>query len=539
MDTFGQKTKTIIGAGYIRESTEEQDKGYSPDNQERQIKSYAERNNIDVKFWYKDLVTGTSTVKRDNFKQMISDAELHKFGIIIVFHSSRFARNVKEARQYKTLLREKLGIDVVSVTQHFGDWQNPSSFLNEGVNELFDEHYSRVVSFWVRHGLAEKRLQGYQRGNPPFGYYKKQIGFDKEKARPIYEKEWRVHPQESKIIKKIYQLYTTGKYSYQDLAGILRHEGEKTKYKNPFTYSSIKDILGNKVYLGYVVSPRKKDLSDIKGKHPAILTKKLFDEVQKIKNIRNATIGRPVAQHRFYLLQGLLYCYRCAKYLLGKENKPQAKLIPKMYCHAQRWFDSKGQRQERYFYGCKLKREMRGCKQKDVACEIIDQQVLKIMEGVILPEDIIQMTLKKLNDLFDNFKKSENEQDKVRDLEKKKQKLMFLFTNTDDLSEESYLKQIQQIDEQLAIYSTLGMTEKKKGATKRVAMVETEKFLRDFKKFWKSDIGPEEKRAWIQMAIKRIWVKDEKVVGVEPNDDFKPLFASLRKVSGQPPIVTP
>jgi len=522
-----KKLKKIIGAAYVRESTEDQDKGYSPDNQERQIRSYAERNNIDVKFWYKDLVTGTSVAKRNNFKQMIKDAELHKFGVIVVFHTSRFARNVKEAREHKTLLREKLGIDVISVTQNFGDWKNPSSFLNEGVNELFDEHTSRTISFWVRHGLAEKRLQGYQRGNPPFGYYKKRIGYDKEKDRPIYAKEWFIHKEESEIIKKIYKLYATNKYSYQDLASTLRNEGKKTKYKNPFTYSSIKDILGNKVYLGYVVSPRKKDLPDLKGKHPSILTEKLFDEVQRIKNERNASIGRPVAQHRFYLLQGLVYCYHCAKYLLGKEDKPQAKLIPKMYCRAQRWFDGKGQRQERYFYGCKLRREMRGCKQDDVPCEIIDKQVLKIMEGIVLPDDIIRMTLKKLGGMFDDIRKSKTEQDKVSDLENKKKKLMFVFTNTDSLSEENYLKQIQQIDTQLTIYRSLGVNEKTKGITKKVAVTETEKFLRNFKKFWQSDIGDDERRAWIQMVIKRIWVKDEKVVGIEPNDDFKSLFSAL------------
>jgi hypothetical protein len=41
------------------------------------------------------------------------------------------------------------------------------------------------------------------------------------------------------------------------------------------------------------------------------------------------------------------------------------------------------------------------------------------------------------------------------------------------------------------------------------------------------------------MTIKRIWVKDEKIVRIEPRDDYKPLFKAHQKVIGQAPVVTP
>lgn len=163
-------------------------------NQKRTIEDYAAKHNIKITEWYKDLISGTNALKRDDFQRMITDAMQKKFEVILVFHTSRFARNVEEARQYKNLLRKKQGIDVLFVTQHFGDHDNPSSFLNEGVNELFDEYYSKQLSFWVRSTLMEKRRQGKQVGNPPFGYYKKKLGFDKENNRPMYSKEWLVQP---------------------------------------------------------------------------------------------------------------------------------------------------------------------------------------------------------------------------------------------------------------------------------------------------------------------------------------------------------
>lgn len=175
------KQKQRLGVAYIRESTKEQDKGYSPETQEQKIKDYAEDHNIKIVETYKDLISGKLAVKRDDFQQMMNGAMQKKFEIILVYHSSRFARNVKEARHYKELLREKLNIDVVSVTQKFGDWNRPDAYLNEGINELFDAYYSKQLSFWLKGSLMQKRLEGKELGNPPLGYYKKRLVLTKQR----------------------------------------------------------------------------------------------------------------------------------------------------------------------------------------------------------------------------------------------------------------------------------------------------------------------------------------------------------------------
>lgn len=47
------------------------------------------------------------------FQQLMADAAERRFDVVLVFHTSRFARNQVEARRYKALLRERLGIRVV------------------------------------------------------------------------------------------------------------------------------------------------------------------------------------------------------------------------------------------------------------------------------------------------------------------------------------------------------------------------------------------------------------------------------------------
>ena len=46
----------------------------------------------------------------------------------------------------------------------------------------------------------------------------------------------------------------------------------------------------------------------------------------------------------------------------------------------------------------------------------------------------------------------------------------------------------------------------------------------------------EEMREFIRMAIKRIWVKDKRIVAIEPRDDFKALFSAHKKVIAQAPV---
>jgi DNA invertase Pin-like site-specific DNA recombinase len=469
---------------------------------------------------------------------MIEDAMQKKFEAILVFHTSRFARNVAEARQYKELLRKKQGIDVIFVTQQFGDYDNPSSFLNEGVNELFDEYYSRQLSFWVRSTLMEKRKQGKQNGNPPLGYYKRKIGFDQNKNRPIYDPKWQIDTKESALVVRIYKMYATGRYSYSDIAEILNKEGLQTKYKLPFTYSTMKGVLGNKVYLGFVGNIRK-TYEPIPGEHPPIVKDKLFNEVQKVIQERRNTKGRPVAQHRFYLLQDLAYCHRCIKYLKGKEDKPYAKFLPKMYCETHSWEYPKGVKRETLQYCCKLKRETKTCDQPDVKTSIIDEQVLQFMAGFNLPSDVVEKTLANLRRLFDVASGSAKDTDMVAKLQNKKKKLHFQFQNTDMYTEMEYLKAIREIDTQLTKYDNLGLVDNSAKLKASECIKKTEEFLRDFKKFWTSEIGDQERREWLLITIKRVWVKDQKVIAIEPHDDYKALFSSHKKLFVQSPSATP
>ena len=159
-------------AAYIRESTEEQGQGFSPDAQRQAISKFASENELQLTREYCDFHSGwRKSEARPEFQRLMADAAEGLFDVVLVFHTSRFARSQIEARKYKQLLRERLGIRVVSVTQPMGeDPSDPSSFLAESIHEMFDEYYSVSLSFWTKSGLREKARQGHLVGTLPWGY---------------------------------------------------------------------------------------------------------------------------------------------------------------------------------------------------------------------------------------------------------------------------------------------------------------------------------------------------------------------------------
>lgn len=71
-------------ASYIRESTEEQGRGYSPDGQRQAIARYAANHGMQLVEEYIDFETGRHADKRPDFQRLIEHAMEHRFEIVLI-----------------------------------------------------------------------------------------------------------------------------------------------------------------------------------------------------------------------------------------------------------------------------------------------------------------------------------------------------------------------------------------------------------------------------------------------------------------------
>ena len=259
----------------------------------------------------------------------MADAAEGKFDVVLVYHTSRFARNQIESRRYKQLLRERLGIRVISVTQPMGeDPTDPSAFLAESIHEMFDEYYSVSLSFWTRSGLREKARQGHLVGSLPWGYIRDP---DTKLATP--------DPERAPLVLEMFERYATGQESDRTLAAWLNAKGARTARDRPFGKDTVREMLCNAAYAGYVTGLRDKSRS-IHGLHEPIVREELFDRVQEVRAWRTRVL-KPGPPSEEYLLRKLLYCERCGARMHGTSgSKPR---VRRYMCSTRRYGHSCGE----------------------------------------------------------------------------------------------------------------------------------------------------------------------------------------------------
>ena len=176
-------------------------------------------------------------------------------------------------------MRERRDIRVVSVTQPMGDDpSDPSSFLAEPIHEMFDEYYSVSLSFWTRAGLAEKARQGHLGGQLPWGYVRDP---DSREAVP--------DPQRAPLVRGMFERYATGQESDRTIAAWLNAKGARTAKGRAFAKDTVREMLVNAAYCGYVTGLRDQS-REIRGRHEPIVTEELFNRVQEVRSWRTRVL---------------------------------------------------------------------------------------------------------------------------------------------------------------------------------------------------------------------------------------------------------
>ena len=317
-------------AAYVRESTEEQGQGFSPDAQRQAVVKFAAENDLTIVGEYCDFHSGWRKADgRPEFQRLMADAAERRFDVVLVFHTSRFARNQVEARRYKALLRERLGIRVVSVTQPMGDDpSDPSLFLAESIHEMFDEYYSVSLSFWTRAGLAEKARQGHLVGQLPWGYVR-----DPDTSEAVPD------PDRAPLVLGMFERYATGHESDRAIAAWLNAKGARTARGRAFGKDTVREMLVNASYCGYVTGLRDQS-REIRGRHEPIVLEALFDRVQEVRSWRTRVL-KPGPPSDEYLLRKLLYCERCGARMHGtRGSRPP---VRRYVCSTRRYGDPCGE----------------------------------------------------------------------------------------------------------------------------------------------------------------------------------------------------
>lgn len=312
-------------ACYIRVSTDKQEE-LSPASQLKEIRKWAKDNGYiltdDYIFMENEGISGRKAGKRLEFQRMIATAKIKPkpFDAIIVWKFSRFARNQEESTFYKGLLRKKLGIDVISISEPV--LEGMFGRLIEMIIEWFDEYYSVNLSGEVMRGMTEKAMRGGYQSDTAYGYRM-------NKATGIPE----IIPEEAEIVRIIFDMGCDISNSYHDICRHLNQMGAKTKRGNSWELRTVKYVLSNPFYIGKIRWNRQHHESHtIKekeqwiitdGRHEPIISLEKWHMAQDImskRSLRAKPKIRPMSTKHW--LSGLIKCDACGSSLfLGATGK--------------------------------------------------------------------------------------------------------------------------------------------------------------------------------------------------------------------------
>ena len=303
----------IAVAYYARVSTDKDEQLNSLENQQRFYEEYI-RSNPNWTFaggYVDEGISGTSVAKREQFLQMIEDAETGRFDLIVTKEISRFARNTLDSIRYtRELLRHGVGV--------FFQNDNINTFDKDA--ELRLTIMSSIAQDEVRK-LSERTRFGFKRAqeNSVLLGQNNLFGYNKVNGR------LEIVEQEAEIVREVFERYVAGEMGLRAIANDLDRRGIVGKQRKPLTYSTLYGMIRNPKYKGFYAGRRyaTRDYRDGRSyrldadkwivhedaKVPAIVPEPLWEEANRLLAERGKTMKQHAqASQNRYAYSGKLIC---------------------------------------------------------------------------------------------------------------------------------------------------------------------------------------------------------------------------------------
>ena len=442
----------IMVASYCRVSTDKEDQANSFEAQQRYFKEYIARQpDWELYDVYADEgITGTSTKKRAQFNQMINDAHLGKFQLIITKEVSRFSRNILDTISYTRELKS-LGVGVLFMNDGISTLE-PDAELRLSIMGSIAQEESRKTSSRVKWGQTRQMERGVVFGRSMLGY-------------DVKGGKMTVNPEGAEVVRQIFYKYGVEKKGTSVIARELREAGIKSYYGNTWWASShIVKILKNEKYVGDLVQKKtytpdylthakkynhgEEPMIVLTDHHEPIIDRELWDMVQSELKRRNLHGEQSSGHANRYIFSGKIKCGECgASFVSRKKKRKDGTFYKRWGCYTatmegRRHLDKQGNE-----VGCDIGKMVRD----ELALDMIRQAVAALnVDRKWITDNVTALALEAIQageqGSADNAEKLEHE---MEQLAKKKEDVLDAFFSHSITKEEMRIMS-ERYDKQMA-----------------------------------------------------------------------------------------
>ena len=318
--------------------------------------------NLSVSVEFTEARSAMKPDKRPVFREMLDRIIAGEANAILCWHTNRLYRNEKEYGEVAYLLH--IGV-IQCIKTPEREYHPEDHGLLMAVEASTSTQYSRDLKRDVTRGVVEKAEKGWYPYKPKPGYL----------VEPI-TREVLPDPARFPLLRNVIGQVLSGIHSVEELRLNLNASGFRSPRNSnggdkPMSRTSMYRFLSDRFYQG--------DFQFrgvwMEGRHRPLLTREEFAAIQKI--LRRPL--RPNQKKNRFAYTGLMRCGLCGCQITAET-------------HVKR-YKTTGNSKSYTYYHCTLKR---GCKQRSVTEEELEEQLLQKIEGARLDPFFIDWALAEL-----------------------------------------------------------------------------------------------------------------------------------------------
>ena len=404
---------------YARKSTDVEDKQVmSIEAQLFELRTIARRDELEIVEEYVEKQSAKMP-GRPVFEEMLSRIERGEAQGVICWKIDRLSRNPVDSGRISWLLQRGV---IQQIQTHDRSYLPQDNVLIMSVEFGMANEYIRQLSVNVARGLRQKARNGHYPSVPPIGY------LNDPRTKTIV-----VDRKKSKIVRAAFELYAQNGSRLEDVSRFLFERGMMThptkRWENggghPLNKSKVSVLLSNSFYYGHFRYAGEM----YEGKHTPIVSKELFDRVQKVLALRGRTQKLKKSPQA---LCGLLKCGECGCSITCEEKFK---------------YQKNGNVHRYVYYRCTKKRGK--CAGAYIREETLDTQLSELLSRFHLPrhwaEELDRMATKDAADASQTAAASvQAMRAKIADLDGKVARLTDLFVEQ-DIERDEYLSRKREL----------------------------------------------------------------------------------------------
>ena len=286
---------------YCRKSTDEKDKQIMSINQQvAELEAFAKRESLEISEFLTEAETA-KTPGRPVFNHLISLIEKRLINGIISWHPDRLARNSIDGGKIIYLIDTGKLVSLKFPSFWFENTPQGKFMLSIAFGQ--SKYYVDNLSENVKRGLYFKLRNGGWPSVAPLGYRS-----DRNTRTVVVE------PKTATLVKEGFKRFASGEFSsMKNIRDFFFRNGVARRNGKPLHFNQIRGVLTRTFYYGLMTYHGE----TYEGKHKPLITKKLFDDVQKVLAKK---YNQKPQKHEFDFT-GFIKCKECGSFITAETHK--------------------------------------------------------------------------------------------------------------------------------------------------------------------------------------------------------------------------